>query len=154
VTGPEGIPAGSGAPPRRPDPAAFLYAARALRDFGDGFVAILLAVYLTALGFSALEVGVLATVALLGSSLVTLVVGLIGRPGAQRTLLLAASALMVLTGLAFAAASEFAWLLLVASSARSIRPRATSASSFPWSTPCSREAPRRSSARGVSPSMA
>jgi MFS family permease len=96
------------------DPATCLYAARALRDFGDGFVAILLAVYLTALGFSPLQVGVLATVALLGSSLVTLAVGLVGRPGAQRTLLLAASVLMVLTGLAFAAASEFAWLLLVA----------------------------------------
>jgi MFS family permease len=114
VTGPEGIPAGSGAPPRRPDPATCLYAARAFRDFGDGFVAILLAVYLTALGFSPLEVGVVATVALLGSSLVTLAVGLVGRPGAQRSLLLAASALMVLTGLAFAAASEFAWLLLIA----------------------------------------
>jgi MFS family permease len=96
------------------DPATCLYAARALRDFGDGFVAIVLAVYLTALGFSPLQVGVLATVALLGSSLVTLAVGLVGRPGAQRTLLLAASALMVLTGLAFAVAPDFAWLLLAA----------------------------------------
>ena len=31
-------------------PAAYLYAARALRDFGDGFVAVLLPVYLTTLG--------------------------------------------------------------------------------------------------------
>ncbi|RVO31116.1 MFS transporter, partial [Sinorhizobium meliloti] len=33
-------------------PATYLFAARALRDFGDGFVAILLPVYLLALGFS------------------------------------------------------------------------------------------------------
>jgi MFS family permease len=49
-----------------------------LRDFGDGFVAVLLPVYLTALGFSPLEVGVIATVALLGSALLTLGIGLIG----------------------------------------------------------------------------
>ena len=33
-------------------PTIYLYAARALRDFGDGFVAVLLPVYLTALGFT------------------------------------------------------------------------------------------------------
>jgi MFS family permease len=114
VTGPERIPARSGAPRRRPDPATCLYAARALRDFGDGFVAVLLAVFLTELGFSPFEVGVVSTVALLGSSLTTLAIGLLGRADAQRGLLLSASALMVLTGIAFAGASGFGWLLLVA----------------------------------------
>ena len=45
-----------------------IYLARALRDFGDGFVAVLLPVYLTAIGLGPLEVGVVATVALLGSA--------------------------------------------------------------------------------------
>jgi MFS family permease len=99
---------------RRPVPAHCLYAARALRDFGDGFVAVLLAMYLTELGFTPLAVGIVATAALLGSSLTTLAIGLFGRPGAQRTLLLAASALMVVTGVAFALATDFAWLLVVA----------------------------------------
>ena len=49
----------------RPAPSPYLLAARALRDFGDGFVAILLPVYLTALGFSPLEVGAVATAAFL-----------------------------------------------------------------------------------------
>ena len=49
--------------------------ARALRDFGDGFVAILLPVYLTTLGFSPFDVGVIATAALLGSALLTLASG-------------------------------------------------------------------------------
>jgi hypothetical protein len=40
-----------------------------LRDFGDGFVAVLLPVYLLALGFSPLEVGIIATASLLGSAL-------------------------------------------------------------------------------------
>jgi MFS family permease len=114
VTGPQGIPAGSGAARWRPAPASCLYAARALRDFGDGFVAVLLAVYLTDLGYSPLAVGTVATAALLGSSLTTLAIGLFGRPGAQRALLLAASVLMALTGIAFAASTNFAWLLAVA----------------------------------------
>ena len=46
----------------RPSPTASLFAARAARDFGDGFAAVLLPVHLTALGCSAVEVGVLATV--------------------------------------------------------------------------------------------
>jgi hypothetical protein len=45
--------------------------ARAVRDFGDGLAAILLSVYLLELGFSPLQIGVLATVALLGSALPT-----------------------------------------------------------------------------------
>ena len=95
-------------------PATCLYAARALRDFGDGFVAVLLAVYLTELGFGAFEVGIIATAALLGSALMTLGIGLLGPAGAQRTLLMFASALMIATGIAFAAADSFAVLLLVA----------------------------------------
>ena len=91
-----------------------LFAARAFRDFGDGFVAVLLAAYLTELGLSPFDVGVIATAALLGSSLTTLAIGLLGRPDAQRSLLLAASVLMVLTGLAYAVAADFTWLLLVA----------------------------------------
>lgn len=110
----QGISAGSATRPPRPDPALLLYAARALRDFGDGFVAVLLAVYLTELGFTPLAVGAVASAALLGSSLTTLAIGVFARPDAQRTLLLAASALMTLTGLAFALANDLAVLLLVA----------------------------------------
>ncbi|WP_435370100.1 hypothetical protein, partial [Acinetobacter baumannii] len=67
---------------------AYLLAARALRDFGDGFVAILLPVYLIALGFSPLEIGAIATAALLGSALLTLGIGMIGsRHDRQRLLL-------------------------------------------------------------------
>jgi hypothetical protein len=52
--------------------------ARSLRDFGDGFVAVLLPVYLTALGLGSFEIGVVATFALGGSALMTLGIGLLG----------------------------------------------------------------------------
>jgi len=97
-----------------PRAARNIFLARAIRDFGDGFVAILLPVYLTALGLSAFEVGVVATLALLGSAILTLGIGLLGGSRDHRVLLLAASALMAATGLAYAAASDYAILLFVA----------------------------------------
>jgi MFS family permease len=75
---------------------------------------VLLPVYLIALGFDAFQVGVIATAALFGSSLATLAIGLFGRPGAQRGLLLVASALMVVTGIAFATVNGYGWLALLA----------------------------------------
>jgi MFS family permease len=95
-------------------PATCLYAARAFRDFGDGFVAVLLVVYLTDLGLGAFQVGIVATLALFGSALMTLGIGLLGASAGRRRLLIMASGLMVATGLAFAASSSYAVLLLVA----------------------------------------
>lgn len=94
--------------------ATHLYLARAIRDFGDGFVAVLLPVYLAALGLGAFEVGVVATLALLGSALMTLGIGLLGARVDQRALLMAASGLMVATGIAFAVSDSYAVVLLVA----------------------------------------
>jgi MFS family permease len=99
---------------RRSNPGNYLYAARACRDFGDGFVVVLLPVYLTAMGLGALQVGVVATLALFGSALMTLGIGLLGSRIDQRELLIAASGLMILTGLAFAASSTYGVVLLVA----------------------------------------
>lgn len=106
-----------------------LLLARALRDFGDGFVAVLLPVYLTALGFSALQVGVIATSALLGSASLTMIIGLIGARFDQRGLLFAANCLMIATGVAFALVDDYAVLLLIAF-AGTINPSAGSVSVF------------------------
>ena len=110
-------------------PVTRLYLARGLRDFGDGFVAILLPVYLAALGFDAIQIGLVATAALLGSALMTIGAGLIGARTGYRRLLMAASALMLLSGLALAAISDYA-LILVAAFAGTINPSAGSVSVF------------------------
>ena len=101
-------------PPGDAGTVRYIYAARACRDFGDGFIAVLLPVYLTAIGLGPLEVGVVATLALLGSALTTLGIGLLGAAWDRRKLLMAASALMVATGVAFACSSTYAAILLVA----------------------------------------
>jgi MFS family permease len=96
------------------DATRWIYAARALRDFGDGFVAVLLPVYLTTLGMGAFEIGLVATASLLGSALMTLGIGLLGARVDQRTLLMTAAGLMCATGLAFASASTIPIILLIA----------------------------------------
>jgi len=114
---------------RRVQPASYLLAARAVRDFGDGFVAVLLPVYLLALGFTPLQVGVVATASLLGSALLTIGVGFLGVRYDHRQLLLAAASLMIATGVAFAIVHEYA-LLLVIAFAGTINPSAGSVSVF------------------------
>ena len=71
-------------------PTTCLLAARGLRDFGDGFVAVLLPAYLLALGMTPLEVGVIVTVSLLGSAFLTIGAGPAGLTAL--TLLIAGSA--------------------------------------------------------------
>jgi MFS family permease len=106
-----------------------LLVARGLRDFGDGFVAVLLPVYLIALGLSPFQVGVVATAALLGSALLTLCIGMLGRRYDHRRLLLGAALLMVATGVAFSIVDAYA-VLLVVSFAGTINPSGGSVSVF------------------------
>ena len=94
--------------------AAVLIQARAIRAFGDGFVSVLLPVYLAALGYGALEVGAVVTATLVGSAAVTLGVGLLAHRYPRRALLLRASVLMTATGLGFALAPGFVPILVVA----------------------------------------
>ena len=91
-----------------------LLAARSLRGFADGFVAVLLPAYLLALGHGQLAVGFLSTATLFGSALATLAVGRWGHRFSMRRLMLGAAVLMAVTGLGFASLSSLWPLLLVA----------------------------------------
>ena len=89
-------------------------AGRVIRGFADGFVSVLLAQYLTDLGFSPLRVGAVVTGTLLGSAALTLAFGLRAHRTTLGRLLVAACFLMVATGLGFAATTAFWPILLVA----------------------------------------
>jgi len=87
---------------------------RGVRGFGDGFVALLLPVYLLHLGFSALAIGSIITSTLLGSALLTLGVGMSAHRHSRRRLLAGACLLMAATGAALAIGQGYCWILLVA----------------------------------------
>jgi MFS family permease len=91
-----------------------IFVAKGLRGFGDGFVSLLLPAYLIALGFTPLQVGVIATTTLLGSGISTLFVGLHAWRFHFRSWLLAATLLMAGTGLGFALVTDFWPLMLIA----------------------------------------
>ena len=91
-----------------------LIGTRAARGFADGIASVLLASYLSRLGFSPVQIGAVATATLLGSALLLLAVGLLGHRFPRRTVLLASAVLMCVTGIAFYLATGFWALLIVA----------------------------------------
>jgi len=94
--------------------ATRILVARGLRAFGDGFVALLVPIYLVELGFTPFAVGAIVTSTLLGTALLTLWVGIVANRYSLRRLLLAASVLMAATGVGFALIGSFWPLLLIA----------------------------------------
>ena len=106
-----------------------LLCARGLRAFGDGFVSLLLPLYLIALGLSPFQVGVIATGTLLGSGVLTLWVGMHAYRLHFRTLLLMATALMFATGVGFSVFTTF-WPLLVIAVVGTLNPSSGDVSVF------------------------
>jgi len=106
--------------PSRTDAAAsvsinsLLFLARGLRGFGDGFAIIILPAYMTALGYDAIAIGFVATVSLLGTALLTLVVSWIAPRRDSRALLILGAALMAFTGVAFPNIEHYLLMALVA----------------------------------------
>src|SRR3954453_1654114 len=94
-------------------PISLLYAARALRGFGDGFAIIILPAYMTALGLDAVAVGLVATASLLGTAVFTLAIGWIAPRFDLRALLLFGAGLMIATGIAFPHVEHLALIALV-----------------------------------------
>jgi MFS family permease len=102
------MPAGSSAD------AVRILVARGLRAFGDGFVALLLPIYLFELGFNAFAIGTIVTSTLIGTALLTIWIGLVANRYSRKGLLTAAALLMAATGLGFAATTSYWPLLLIA----------------------------------------
>ena len=100
-----------------------------LRAFGDGFVSLLLPLYLITLGLTPFEVGVITTATLLGSGILTLLVGLHAWRLRFRTLLLVAAALMAATGVGFALFTQF-WPLFVIAVVGTLNPSSGDVSVF------------------------
>ena len=105
--------AGPGSLARNPD-VALLFATRILRMFGYGFLAVVLVLYLAAIGLSGGEVGLLLGLTLLGDAGVSLWLTTHADRIGRRRVLLVGSMLMLLAGLAFVATPVFAVLLVAA----------------------------------------
>jgi MFS family permease len=101
-------------PSTEPSIVSLLYWARGLRGFGDGFAIIILPAYMTALGYDAVAVGIVAAASLFGTALLTLTVGWIAPRCDLRVLLIFGAGLMAVTGAAFPNIEHFVLIALVA----------------------------------------
>ncbi len=106
-----------------------LLASRALRGLADGAVSVLLPGYLTAMGFTSTQIGAIVFATLSGSAALTLWVGFASHRLGRRRVLLAASALMVATGLGFGWFTRF-WPLFVVAVIGTLNPSAGDVSLF------------------------
>jgi MFS family permease len=109
--------------------AGILLLARGVRAFGDGFVSVLLPVYLLALGFEGWQVGAVTTATLVGSAALTIWLGLVAHRYRRRSLLYGGAGLMVATGAAFAGFTDF-WPLLIVAFVGTINPSSGDVSLF------------------------
>jgi MFS family permease len=92
----------------------YVYAARAVRGFGDGFAVIILPAYLTEIGFDPFRVGIIAAAALLGTALTTLAAGFLSKQHDLRNLLLITAFVMLATGVAIPSFEHLAVLVPIA----------------------------------------
>jgi MFS family permease len=106
-----------------------ILAARSLRAFGDGYVALLMPVYLFELGFDAFAIGGIVSSTLIGTALLTIWIGFIANRYSRKKLLIAAALLMTATGAGFAATTSY-WPLLLIAFVGTMNPTAGDASVF------------------------
>jgi MFS family permease len=109
--------------------ARLLLETRGIRALGDGVVSVVIATYLTALGFSSTRIGVVVAVTLLGSAALTLAVGLRAHAYPRRRLLRLVSLLMIATGVGFAAFTSF-WPLAIVGMVGTLNPSGGDVSVF------------------------
>jgi len=91
-----------------------LFATRIIRLFAYGFISIILALYLAAIGLSGSEIGLLFTVTLLGDAVVSLWITTRADRIGRRGMLILGAILMVLSGIVFAFTSSFILLVIAA----------------------------------------
>lgn len=106
-----------------------LVVTRAMRGFADGAVSVILPLYLSTIGFGSLAISAIVFGTLLGSAVLTLVVGLLGHRTDPRRILTWASVLMLATGLGFFSFVSF-WPLFIVAVVGTLNPSAGDVSLF------------------------
>jgi MFS family permease len=91
---------------------ALLFSGRALRSLAQGYLVIIVPLYMAQLGFTAVQLGILFTASSIASALLSAAVGILSDRFGRKTFLILISLLMVGGGLFFALSSNFIVLVL------------------------------------------
>src|SRR5262245_36377514 len=106
-----------------------LFASRVVRLFSYGFLSIILALHLAAVGMTDQQIGLLLTFTLVGDAALSLLVTQIADRVGRRQMLIASAGLMVFAGGVFATTNQ-AWLLIVAAFIGTLSPTGHEAGPF------------------------
>jgi MFS family permease len=108
---------------------ALLLFTRSLRLFAYGALSVVLVFYLTDLGLSTAQIGLLLTLTLIGDTAVSLILTTRADRVGRRRILVAGAVLMALSGLIFALTRNF-WVLLITGTLGVISPSANEVGPF------------------------
>ncbi len=100
--------------PSLPPDGRLLFTARVARMFGYGFLAVVLALYLAALGLNARRIGLLLTLTLVGDTVISLWMSTHADRVGRRPMLVAGAFLLLGAGLVFITTDRFLVLLVAA----------------------------------------
>src|SRR6476659_6483436 len=89
-----------------------LFSGRIIRLFAYGFLSIILALHLAAVGMTESEIGLLLTLTLVGDALLSLVITQVADRLGRKQMLLLSAGFMVLTGVVFALTTNPLFLIL------------------------------------------
>src|SRR3972149_11005905 len=92
----------------------FLFITRIARMFGYGFLSIVLVLYLTQVGLSETQIGLLLTLTLIGDTIISLWITTNADRVGRRRMLIVGVLLMVFAGILFATTRNFLFLLVAA----------------------------------------
>jgi len=91
-----------------------LFASRALRSFAQGYMAVIIPMYIAILGYGAVELGILSAVSSIVSATLALSVGVLADRFGRKLFMILISLMMGISGLVFAASHAFVVIALAA----------------------------------------
>ncbi len=91
-----------------------LFATRTVRLFAYGFLAIILGLYLSAVGLTNSQIGLVLSLTLVGDALIALPITIIADRLGRRRMLIAGAGLMIFAGVVFALTSNITLLIITA----------------------------------------
>jgi MFS family permease len=97
-----------------PSDGRLLFSTRIVRLFGYGFLSVIMALYLAALGFREVQSGLLFTLTLVGDTLISLWITTNADGLGRRRMLMIGACLMIFAGVLFAVTQNFILLLVAA----------------------------------------
>jgi len=90
----------------------WLFVLRVLRSISQGYLGLILPLYLVALGYGAMELGFLLAVGAVYAAVASMVIGVVADRFGRRNSIIVISLMFMVGGIGFALSHSFVWLIV------------------------------------------